>query len=191
MSSRFSKLFALMVLASLVSCKHLPGNMSSLPFFNKKSAEIMQEEDPLATGEEFGEEFDIVDDKNDAEAINEEIQEELEQVEVPDRVFFGLGQSSVSAEAKEQLNLQIEWLKSDPAIAVIIEGHADERGTREFNIALGEKRAIAVKKYLEKSGGIAPNRIKVISYGKERPAFIGSGEEIWSKNRRAVTVIEE
>lgn len=81
-------------------------------------------------------------------------------------------------------------MNSDPSIKVIIEGHCDERGTREYNIALGERRAMAAKKYLI-GKGINASRIKVISYGKERPAFIGSGEDIWAKNRRAVTVVEE
>ena len=84
--------------------------------------------------------------------------------------------------------MQTEWLKSDHALMVVIEGHCDERGTREYNIALGEKRAVAVKKYLV-SLGIPSYRIKTVSYGKERPAVVGSNPEAWSKNRRAVTVV--
>ncbi len=111
-----------------------------------------------------------------------------QQVEVKDRVLFEYDSASISEESAKILDTQIDWLKSDPQIKVTIEGHCDERGTREYNIALGEKRAVAVKKYLEK-GGIETSRLKVISYGKERPAFFGTSQEIHAKNRRAVVVV--
>ena len=114
----------------------------------------------------------------------------MEEIQVEDRVFFDLDSSSLKDNAKKILDNQAAWLKSDPSIKVIIEGHCDERGTREYNIALGERRANATKEYLV-SNGVEEFRIKTISYGKERPAFVGRGEEIWSKNRRSVTVIEE
>jgi peptidoglycan-associated lipoprotein len=134
--------------------------------------------------------FDVVDSEDVASAINQKAQDALEEVEVADRVFFDLGASSLSDDAKKILDNQTSWLKSDTNIRVIVEGHCDERGAREYNIALGERRANVVKKYLT-ANGVESSRIKTISYGKERPAFVGSGESIWSKNRRAVTAIEE
>jgi peptidoglycan-associated lipoprotein len=134
--------------------------------------------------------FDVVDSEAAAAAINKQAQAAIEEVEVADRVFFDLNASSVSDDAKKILDNQSSWLKSDPKIKIIIEGHCDERGTREYNIALGEKRANSVKQYLV-ANGVESSRIKTISYGKERPAFVGAGEEIWAKNRRAVTAMEE
>lgn len=134
--------------------------------------------------------FDVVNSEAAAAAINKQAQAAIEEVEVADRVFFDLNASSVSEDAKKILDNQVSWLKSDPKIKIIVEGHCDERGTREYNIALGEKRANAVKQYLS-ANGVESSRIKTISYGKERPAFVGASEEIWSKNRRAVTVMEE
>jgi peptidoglycan-associated lipoprotein len=125
-------------------------------------------------------EYEFVENEEEAMELNEE-------VEVEDRVFFGLNSSNLNDAAKNVLDGQAEWLKSESAINIIIEGHCDERGTREYNIALGEKRANAARDYLI-SNGITSDRIKTVSYGKERPALIGAGEEIWSKNRRAVTV---
>ena len=86
------------------------------------------------------------------------------------------------------LEKQIAWLKKYGGVKVVLEGHCDERGTREYNLALGERRANAVKDFLV-AMGISPNRIKVISYGKERPAALGHNEASWKQNRRAVTVI--
>ncbi|MFT6220280.1 MAG: peptidoglycan-associated lipoprotein [Myxococcota bacterium] len=135
-------------------------------------------------------EFDIVDSEAAAEEINQEVQEEIEEVEVRDRVFFDVNASELTSDAQKILDNQIAWLKSDSSIKIILEGHCDERGTREYNLALGERRANSAKQYLV-AQGIEANRIKTISYGKERPAFVGSSSEIWAKNRRSVTVIEE
>lgn len=132
--------------------------------------------------------FEVVQDEESAVEINEQVQQEIEEVEVADRVFFALDKSDLDNDARSVLNLQAEWLKSDDSIKVTIEGHCDERGTREYNIALGERRALSVKNYLV-SKGVDPARIETISYGKERPEFVGSGEEIWAKNRRGVTVV--
>jgi len=107
---------------------------------------------------------------------------------VGDRVFFALAESTLSADAQHTLERQVAWLKQYPGVSVTVEGHCDERGTREYNLALGERRAATVKKYLV-GLGLAANRISTISYGKERPAVIGSDESAWSQNRRAVTVI--
>ncbi|WP_428683042.1 peptidoglycan-associated lipoprotein Pal [Sphingopyxis sp.] len=105
-----------------------------------------------------------------------------------DRIFFDLDQYNVDAQDQTTLQSQAQWLARYPAVRVTLEGHADERGTRDYNIALGERRANAAKNYLA-SLGVDPNRIQVISYGKERPAALGSTEEAWAQNRRAVTVV--
>lgn len=107
---------------------------------------------------------------------------------IGDRVFFELNSSALSADAQATLTRQSEWLKANSSTKVTLEGHADERGTREFNIALGERRATAAKNYLVSLGVPAAN-VSVISYGKERPAVVGHDESAWSQNRRAVTVI--
>lgn len=107
---------------------------------------------------------------------------------VGDRVFFGYDSSALSAEAQNTLERQAEWLKQHSDVNVTVEGHCDERGTREYNLALGERRASAAKKYLV-GLGIPSSRISTISYGKERPAVIGSGDSAWSQNRRAVSVV--
>ena len=127
-------------------------------------------------------------DEQQAETMDQETQAAIEEVEVQDRIFFAYDSSELSPEAKVILDTQVSWLKSDPQITVTVEGHCDERGTREYNIALGEKRADSVKQYLT-SAGIDSSRVKTISYGKERPAFFGSSPEIMAKNRRSVTVI--
>lgn len=107
---------------------------------------------------------------------------------VGDRVFFELDSSVLSSEAQQTLERQAQWLKQYPSVNVTVEGHCDERGTREYNIALGERRATAVKSYLV-GVGVTANRISTISYGKERPAVIGSDESAWGQNRRGVTVL--
>ncbi|HAF43190.1 MAG TPA: peptidoglycan-associated lipoprotein Pal [Sphingobium sp.] len=104
-----------------------------------------------------------------------------------DRIFFALDQFDVDAEDQATLQSQAAWLQQNPAVRVTIEGHADERGTRDYNIALGERRANAAKNYLA-SLGVDPGRITTVSYGKERPAALGSDEAAWAQNRRAVTV---
>ncbi|MCI4590961.1 peptidoglycan-associated lipoprotein Pal [Sphingobium sp. BYY-5] len=104
-----------------------------------------------------------------------------------DRIFFGLDQYDVDAEDQATLQSQAAWLQQNPTVRVTIEGHADERGTRDYNIALGERRANAAKNYLA-SLGIDSGRITTVSYGKERPAALGSDEAAWAQNRRAVTV---
>ena len=106
---------------------------------------------------------------------------------VPDRVFFATNESILTTASRETLRAQAAWLRKNPSINVVLEGHADERGTREYNLALGERRANAAKDYLM-TYGISSNRIAVISYGKERPVDSGSNPLAWSKNRRSVTV---
>jgi peptidoglycan-associated lipoprotein len=106
-----------------------------------------------------------------------------------DRVFFAYNSSDLSSEGRATLEKQAQWLQKYPNVAVTIEGHADERGTREYNLALGERRAQAVKNYLV-SLSVPESRLNTISYGKERPAVNGSNEEAWSKNRRGVTTVQ-
>ena len=106
---------------------------------------------------------------------------------VPDRVFFATNESVLTTASRETLRKQAAWLRKNSKISVVLEGHADERGTREYNLALGERRANAAKDYLM-TYGISGNRISVISYGKERPVDSGSNPLAWSKNRRSVTV---
>lgn len=108
-------------------------------------------------------------------------------VNVGDRVFFGYNSADLDSDAQDLLNDQAAWIKENNAI-VTIEGHCDERGTREYNLALGEKRAQAVKNYLT-SMGIQGAKISTISYGKERPAVVGSNDGAWSQNRRSVTTV--
>lgn len=105
-----------------------------------------------------------------------------------DRVLFAFDSYSLDAEARDILGRQAEWLNRYPNVRVTIEGHADERGTREYNLALGERRANAARNFLA-AQGVAANRMNVISYGKERPAVDGSNEAAWAQNRRAVTVL--
>ena len=109
-------------------------------------------------------------------------------VNVGDRVFFNYNESDLSAEARATLDRQAAWLKKYPSVAATVEGHCDERGTREYNLALGDRRASAVKNYLV-ADGINASRVKTISYGKERPAVLGSNEAAWAQNRRGVTVV--
>ena len=106
---------------------------------------------------------------------------------VPDRVFFATNESILTTMSRDTLRKQAAWLRDNSNINVVVEGHADERGTREYNLALGERRANAVKDYLI-TYGISSDRISVISYGKERPVDSGSNPLSWSKNRRSVTV---
>tara|TARA_B100000579_G_scaffold14142_1_gene10157 strand:+ start:765 stop:1250 length:486 start_codon:yes stop_codon:yes gene_type:complete len=106
---------------------------------------------------------------------------------VPDRVFFATNESVLTTASRETLRKQAAWLRKNPDVTVTLEGHADERGTREYNLALGERRANAAKDYLL-TYGVSANRISVISYGKERPVNSGSNPLAWSQNRRSVTV---
>jgi len=106
---------------------------------------------------------------------------------VKDRVFFATNKSILTTASRDTLRKQAAWMRKNKDIAVTVEGHADERGTREYNLALGERRANAVKDYLM-TYGISGGRVSVISYGKERPVNSGSSPLAWSQNRRSVTV---
>ena len=106
---------------------------------------------------------------------------------VPDRVFFATNETVLTTASRETLRKQATWLRKNSDINVVLEGHADERGTREYNLALGERRANSAKDYLM-TYGISSGRISVLSYGKEKPVDSGSNPLSWSKNRRSVTV---
>ena len=110
------------------------------------------------------------------------------QQAIGDRVFFAIDQSSLSPEGMDLLNSQATWLMTNGDYEIIVEGHADEQGTRDYNVALGARRANSVKEYLN-SLGVAASRIQTVSYGKERPIEICSKESCYSVNRRAVTVL--
>ncbi|HEX5183838.1 MAG TPA: peptidoglycan-associated lipoprotein Pal [Allosphingosinicella sp.] len=107
-----------------------------------------------------------------------------------DRVFFGTDIYALDDQGRHTLDAQAAWLAAHPSVSVTIEGHCDERGTREYNLALGDRRANAVKDYLQ-ARGIPAARMTTISYGKERPVALGSNEEAWAQNRRAVTVVPQ
>ncbi|MEO7827631.1 MAG: peptidoglycan-associated lipoprotein Pal [Allosphingosinicella sp.] len=107
-----------------------------------------------------------------------------------DRVFFDTDQYDLDDRDRGTLDTQAAWLERNSSVRVTIEGHADERGTRDYNLALGDRRANAAKNYLE-ARGVSASRMMVISYGKERPEDLGSDESAWARNRRAVTVLPQ
>ena len=107
---------------------------------------------------------------------------------VGDRVFFDFDRSNIRADQRPVLQRQAEWMGRFPEVQVLVEGHTDERGTREYNLALGQRRANATRDVLA-AGGVNPSRISTISFGKDQPAALGSDESAWAQNRRAVTVV--
>ncbi len=109
-------------------------------------------------------------------------------VNVGDRVFFAFDSSALDARAQSLLQAQAAWLRSYPSVTITVEGHCDERGTREYNLALGDRRASAVKDYLV-ALGVAPGRVATVSFGKERPVALGHNDAAWSQNRRAVSTL--
>jgi peptidoglycan-associated lipoprotein len=108
--------------------------------------------------------------------------------EVGDRVFFGYNEFDLTPQARTTIEHQAQWMKTYPSVNVMVEGHCDERGTREYNLALGARRANAVKEYLV-SQGVTTGRVETVSYGKERPICTSSDEACWAQNRRGVTTI--
>ena len=114
-------------------------------------------------------------------------QEEL-TVEVGDRVFFDFDQYNIRADQRGTVEALAAWLDTNPSVTLTIEGHADERGTREYNLALGERRANSVRDYLV-ALGINPARLSTVSYGEERPAVLGSNDSAWAQNRRGVFAV--
>jgi peptidoglycan-associated lipoprotein len=110
------------------------------------------------------------------------------QQRIGDRVFFTTDSSSLTEEGRSTLSAQARWLSANPQFDIVIEGHADERGTREYNVSLGERRASATMQYLI-SQGVSSNRLRTVSYGKERPVEACPEQRCWDLNRRAVTTI--
>ena len=168
------KFLTLSAVLLLVSCQ------------SKTKSDDLRTEDKAAAQVDNKGSYQTLEGEQQANALNQQVP--VQEIEVQDRVLFGYDSADLTDEAKKILDTQVSWLKSDAGIKITIEGHCDERGTREYNIALGEKRANAAKKYLT-SNGVDAARIKILSYGKERPAFFGTSEEILAKNRRAVTVV--
>ena len=111
-------------------------------------------------------------------------------INVGDRVLFAFDSSALSAESRTTIERWAAWLKTYPANRVVVEGHTDERGTREYNLALGERRADAARDYLV-SLGVDTNRVKIVSFGKERPAVPGSNDRAWAQNRRGALVLSK
>ena len=107
---------------------------------------------------------------------------------VGDRVFFATDQHTLSNEARSTLQRQAQWLQANPGTNLTIEGHADERGTRQYNLALGARRANSVRRYLV-SQGVAANRLRAVTFGKEKPVALCSAPNCWSQNRRGVSVV--
>lgn len=119
-----------------------------------------------------------------ASTLNEQFKREV----TSDTVHFSFDQYDIDPEARTILDSQAQWLSAHPNTRITIEGHCDERGTREYNLALGDRRANAAKNYLA-ARGVSPTRITTISYGKERPIALGSDDASWAQNRRAVTIV--
>jgi peptidoglycan-associated lipoprotein len=117
----------------------------------------------------------------------DQMAEALRREGVSDRVFFQTDSSNLTQEGRQTIEGWARFLRQNPSLSTAIEGHADERGTREYNLALGERRATAARNQLV-SLGIQPQRVTTVSYGKERPAVVGSNEAAWAQNRRAVLV---
>jgi len=129
-----------------------------------------------------------VNSSNSSATVRPGSEEDLVQ-NVGDRVFYDYNRADLKPEARATLERQAAWLKKYPDVRLQVEGHADERGTREYNLALGERRATAAKNYLV-ALGISSSRLTTISYGKERPAVLGSNEAAWAQNRRGVSVVQ-
>ncbi len=172
------KLSLIIFILSLASCKSVSKN---------DSPSMSSDDQVIIEDKSIDQSYQSLASEQQAKTLNEGVVETVKEVEVQDRIFFGYNAFDVNEEAKAILATQIAWLKSSPDVKITIEGHCDERGTREYNIALGERRALSTKNYLV-NGGIDSSRIQIISYGKERPAYFGTSEDVYAKNRRAVVV---
>lgn len=173
------KLLTLSAVLLIISCQSKTKHDESKTEEDKMSEVVIEDKGSYQTLDE-----------QQAAALNQEVQTQIQEIEVQDRVLFGYDSAELTDESKKILDTQVAWLKSDPSIKITVEGHCDERGTREYNIALGEKRANSAKNYLV-ANGIDESRTRTLSYGKERPAFFGATEEMFAKNRRAVAVVNQ
>ena len=169
------KISTILLLLAVISCQHKKAI--------KDGVSVVESGNP--DNQIIEESYQTVENEEQAKLLNAEAEKQI--IEVPDRIFFDYDSSAINENSQKILNTQIEWLQNSPEINVIIEGHCDEKGTREYNIALGEKRANSVKSYFIESK-ISPSRIKIVSYGKEKPALFGNSDDVYSKNRRAVIV---
>jgi peptidoglycan-associated lipoprotein len=127
--------------------------------------------------------------EGEADADLARLQSDLVSNAGSDRVLFAFDAHLLTPAARETLSRQAAWLRAHPQVGFSIEGHADERGTREYNLALGERRATSVRDYLQ-SQGVSSGRMRTVSFGKERPEVLGSNEDAWAQNRRAVLAIQ-
>ncbi|MEE8611717.1 MAG: peptidoglycan-associated lipoprotein Pal [Sphingomonas aquatilis] len=159
-------------LASLAACAHKPKQLPPPPVDNTAGLNTAP---PANTGPVDG-------------AIVPGSDADFRRSVTSNTVLFGTDQSDIDADARAILDSQAAWMQRYPNVRATIEGHCDERGTREYNLALGDRRANAAKNYLV-AKGIDPSRLTTISYGKERPVALGSDEAAWAQNRRAVTVV--
>ncbi|MFO7930510.1 MAG: peptidoglycan-associated lipoprotein Pal [Thermodesulfobacteriota bacterium] len=156
-----------------------------------RDEEISETEDERSERQRRAEEGSGIDEQeldDEERAAAEEQRKEEEEKEKEDvlseKIYFEFDDSSLTREARDVLQRKVEWLRDNPDECIVIEGHCDERGTDEYNLALGSRRAESVKDYLVKAG-VDGDQLSTISYGEERPAEEGSGEEVWEKNRRA------
>ena len=174
MGSRILSLLAVVLVVSMTACSKSnkdAGSISTDGAMNSNVTATSAPVDQAATGGPVpGTQQDLV-------------------VNVGDRVFFGYNEFALTTEARTTIEKQAQWLKTYPHINISVEGHADERGTREYNLALGEKRATAIRNYLV-SLGVEASRLQTISYGKERPVCTDASESCWAQNRRGVLVVQ-
>ena len=138
----------------------------------------------IAPGDNPAGNYDNGGNTEDVSPLNEQFKREV----TSDTVHFAFDQYDIDGDARGILDSQARWLRAHPNTRVTIEGHCDERGTLEYNLALGDRRANAAKNYLA-AQGVSPTRITTISYGKERPVALGSDDQSWAANRRAVTIV--
>lgn len=166
----FQRLFALCAVALLFTACETASNVAG------DSASVSSSSSTTTAG--AGSSSTAATEMSDAEKL----------AQVGNTVYFGFDSSELAVEAQTILDRQAAFLNVNPAMVIIIEGHADERGTREYNLALGDRRAVAVRDYLL-AKGLNASRVRTVSYGKERPAVSGSNESSWEFNRRAATVL--
>ena len=165
---RFNILGMIAAVALVAACETAPTKEDAASGSGAKSGLTEAYETSAPVGPSMGSQEDLV-------------------VNVGDRVFFGFDKYNLQAESRQVLEKQAAWLEKHGVLTVVVGGHADERGTREYNLALGERRANSVKDYLV-ALGVANDRVSTISYGKERSVALGSNEAAWAQNRRSVTV---
>ena len=179
----FKKYIILLFITVFVSC----AENQKIPISGADVTSENTTEDSSVSNNENGSKISVSDNINAKDKTKQEVLVE-ELVEVGDRVFFDYDESRFKNEGVETLKRQARFLLNNKNLTVRIEGHCDQRGTREYNLALGERRAYSVKNFLV-SLGIEESRISVISYGKERPKSLNNDEESWAQNRTAITII--